>query len=259
MATIKPAALVVGATGALGKALTRDLLQTGAFRRVTTIGRRPVEFPEGSKVPTENLVQIIVDFENLEAHRKAFRGHDIVFGTLGITRRLAGSPENFVKIDQGYIVNSAKIAAEENPGNDEGALSPIHYVYCSSVGANANSPFLYMRSKGETENALADKCGFSRVTIVRPSGLDVEEPRARGNYWYETLIFNYITGPLNWMGFNASAPVSVLAKGMRRAAIGDVPEELGVKEMRRANGTILSFLDPKQLIDLGKGIGLAER
>lgn len=61
MITTKPAALVVGASHLLVfkhafvayfDPLTSDLLQTGAFRRLTTIGRRPVEFPEGSEVPT---------------------------------------------------------------------------------------------------------------------------------------------------------------------------------------------------------------
>ncbi|RUP20092.1 hypothetical protein BC936DRAFT_139272 [Jimgerdemannia flammicorona] len=134
MTSQKPTALVVGATGALGMALTRDLLQTDLFRRVITIGRRPVEFPRADRE------LVIVDFENLDAHREAFRGVDYVFGALGIARKAAGSPENFKRIDQGYIVKTAKIAAEENPGQGENALSPVHYIYCSSIVRTASSP-----------------------------------------------------------------------------------------------------------------------
>ncbi|RUS31548.1 hypothetical protein BC938DRAFT_477584 [Jimgerdemannia flammicorona] len=268
--TQKPTALVVGATGALGKALTRDLLQTDLFRRVITIGRRPVEFPEGSGVPTENLISRIsmpiarlsvvwsksIDAQLLVVCHRIFlpqnaAENSYVFGTLGIARKAAGSPENFKRIDQGYIVKTAKIAAEENPGQGENALSPVHYIYCSSIGANARSHFLYLKSKGETENALAESCNLSRVTTVRPTGLDVEEERPRGTYWYETLVFDYINRPLNWLGFKMSAPVAVLARGMRRAALGEIPEKMRVIKKTKGNGTVFNIIEYKEFIELG--------
>ncbi|RUP45192.1 hypothetical protein BC936DRAFT_148503 [Jimgerdemannia flammicorona] len=202
-----------------------------------------------------------------------------VFGTLGIARKAAGSPENFKRIDQGYIVKTAKIAAEENPGQGENALSPVHYIYCSSIrqnlgpastndqrltshaasslftstiqGANARSHFLYLKSKGETENALAESCNLSRVTTVRPTGLDVEEERPRGTYWYETLVFDYINRPLNWLGFKMSVPVAVLARGMRRAALGEIPEKMRVIKKTKGNGTVFNIIEYKEFIELG--------
>ncbi|RUS28818.1 LOW QUALITY PROTEIN: hypothetical protein BC938DRAFT_481406 [Jimgerdemannia flammicorona] len=89
-------------------------------------------------------------------------------------------------------INTAKIAAKENPGQGENALSSVHYIYCFSVGANAKSPFVYIQSKDETENALAESC----VTIVRPTGLDLEEECPCGTYWYEPLSY-CISKPMN--------------------------------------------------------------
>ncbi|RUP45934.1 hypothetical protein BC936DRAFT_147546 [Jimgerdemannia flammicorona] len=42
---------------------------------------------------------LATDFENLDAHREAFRGVNYVFSALGINRIVAGSAENFKRID----------------------------------------------------------------------------------------------------------------------------------------------------------------
>jgi hypothetical protein len=57
-----------------------------------------------------------------------------VFCCLGTTRADAGSAEKFIKIDQTYVLNSAKIIAEENkPADGSSKLSPVHFLYCSSA------------------------------------------------------------------------------------------------------------------------------
>lgn len=56
----------------------------------------------------------------------------MVFCCLGTTRALAGGAAGFVKIDHDYVVDSAKIIAEENPAKLKGGLSPVHYLYCSA-------------------------------------------------------------------------------------------------------------------------------
>lgn len=55
-----------------------------------------------------------------------------VYCCLGTTRADAGSAEEFTKIDQEYVVQSAKVVAEENKPTD-GSLSPVHFLYCSSM------------------------------------------------------------------------------------------------------------------------------
>lgn len=124
-------ALVIGGTGAVGKALLRDLLVNSKYKKITTVGRRDVILEEN--VPTDRLIQINVDFEDLERHREAFRGYDVVFCTLGTTRADAGGAAGFRKVDHDYVINSAKIIAEENKPISVGGLSPIHYLYCSVI------------------------------------------------------------------------------------------------------------------------------
>ncbi|RUS28757.1 hypothetical protein BC938DRAFT_481482 [Jimgerdemannia flammicorona] len=72
MDTTNMTALVLGGTGAVGMALVRQLLEREVYGHVVTIGRREVEF-DGT-VPTDRLTQKVINFENLEQHRDAFRG-----------------------------------------------------------------------------------------------------------------------------------------------------------------------------------------
>ncbi|ORZ17154.1 hypothetical protein BCR42DRAFT_414023 [Absidia repens] len=175
-------ALVFGATGAVGKALLKDLLKNGSYAKVVAAGRRKVELDD--TIPQDKLVQTTLDFDNLEASRESFRNVDDVYCCLGTTRKTAGSAENFRKIDQEYVVESAKIVAEENPiktnttttNGTTGPKSPVHFLYCSSAGANKDSWFLYPQSKGQTEERIS-QAGFDKVSIFRPGALEVVEPR----------------------------------------------------------------------------------
>lgn len=55
-----------------------------------------------------------------------------VFCCLATTRADAGSADKFIKIDQTYVLDSAKIIQEENkPAGSE--LTPVHFLYCSST------------------------------------------------------------------------------------------------------------------------------
>ncbi|KAI8978370.1 hypothetical protein BDB01DRAFT_799610 [Pilobolus umbonatus] len=202
-------ALILGATGAVGKQLLKDILVNGSYDRVITAGRRICELD--SSIPQDKLVQKVVDFEHLEVSRDVFRSVDDVFCTLGISMNDAGSNENFVKIDQQYVLNAAKVIIEENkPSVIESALSPVHFLYVSSVFANANSQFLYLKSKGQTEEALK-KAGFERVSIFRPGGLKIVEPRRIRRQWNE--IFLMFMSPLDRL-FNLHMTVSVATVGI---------------------------------------------
>ncbi|KAJ3282261.1 hypothetical protein HK104_010982 [Borealophlyctis nickersoniae] len=221
----KHACIILGATGAVGKAVVRDIMETDAFEKVTLLVRREVEY-EGPHA--EKLRQEKVDFDNLK--ESSFAGHDVVFCALGTTRAQAGSAEAFRKIDHDYVLNAAKVFKSANPNK------PLQFHYASSGGANASSWLLYPKTKGEIENALRDM-NFARCGLFRYALLGIEEER-KDKRFGENMA-HAVSGllPAKWV-----TPVSVAARSMRRWAIGG--EGVPVKE-----GT--TILENEEVLKLG--------
>ncbi|XP_064118626.1 oxidoreductase HTATIP2-like isoform X1 [Macrobrachium nipponense] len=155
-------ALVLGATGEVGKSLVQELLKNAAFSRIIVVGRRKLDLED------EKVENRIVDFEKLDEHKEAFQDAQVGFCCLGTTRGKAGA-KGFVRVDRDYVSQSAKFLKE-------GGCSHFHLI--SSQGANKNSTFLYTKTKGETED-LVKEVGFPRLSIYRPALLlcDREESR----------------------------------------------------------------------------------
>jgi uncharacterized protein YbjT (DUF2867 family) len=149
-------ALVVGATGLVGRELTRQLLVAPDVDRVTVLSRRPLS----GRGSDERLTVHLVDFPHLEDDASVVRG-DWVFCALGTTMKSAGTREAFRAVDYEYPLAVARIAA----GN--GAR---HFLLVSAAGANARSRIFYSRVKGELENALFE-LPFDAITVARPSFL----------------------------------------------------------------------------------------
>lgn len=147
-------ALVLGATGAIGKDLVELLLADSSFDSVDLFVRREV------KVSSAKLTVHIVDFEHPEQWADKLVG-DVLFSTLGTTIRAAGSREAQWKVDYTYQYNAAK-AAREN--------GVTTYVLVSSVGANAKSKVFYTRMKGALDDAVQE-LGFPGCYILRPPSL----------------------------------------------------------------------------------------
>ena len=147
-------ALVLGATGAIGKDLVGLLLKDPAFERVDIFVRREVN------IPSAKLVVHVVDFDHPEQWADKLSG-DVLFSTLGTTIRAAGSQEAQWKVDYTYQYNAAKAARENGVPT---------YVLVSSVGANAKSGVFYTRMKGALDNAVQE-LGFPGCFILRPPSL----------------------------------------------------------------------------------------
>src|SRR5260221_5641949 len=95
-------ALIVGATGLVGRYCLNSLLERGDYQSVIALTRRPV----AEQHP--RLVQITVDFDKLE-EIDPFPAAD-VFCALGTTIRRAGSQHAYLKVDFEY----ARIVAERS-------------------------------------------------------------------------------------------------------------------------------------------------
>ena len=147
-------ALVIGATGAVGKDLVEQLLKDDTFDRVDIFVRREV------KIPSAKLVSHIVDFDHLESWASHLAG-DVLFSCLGTTIKAAGSQDAQWKVDYTYQLEAAKAARA-------GGVRKL--VLVSSVGANAKSKIFYARMKGQLDEDVA-KLGFPGCFILRPPSL----------------------------------------------------------------------------------------
>jgi len=150
-------AVVVGATGAIGKEVVNELLVRDEIASVVTLTRRTGGFTASAK-----LTERKVDFDNLK--EDDFKGADTVFCCLGTTIRTAGSKDAFKKVDYTYIVNIARYAK---------VAGVKHFALVSSVGADAKSYNFYLQVKGLCEDQLK-KENFDDYSVYRPSVLDAE-------------------------------------------------------------------------------------
>ncbi|MCC6411831.1 MAG: oxidoreductase [Saprospiraceae bacterium] len=145
-------ALVLGATGLVGRQLIQQLLDHPGYDRVVALVRRPMDLAH-PKLHTE-----IVDFDKPDAEK--IRGDDM-FCALGTTLKAAGSKEAQFRIDCEYPAAFAKM------GKENGVRK---FMLVSSVGSDAHSSNFYLRTKGDLEQRLQG-LGFESLIIARPSFL----------------------------------------------------------------------------------------
>jgi len=146
--------LIAGSTGLIGNFLLKYLLEEEKVEKVYALTRRDLGFQH------QKLVQIIFDFDKEESY-KSLPAVDEIMCCLGTTIKVAGSKENFRKVDQGYPLKLAKW------GKSTG-VSAYHVI--TSMGTSENSRIFYSRVKGELEEALK-KINFERLFIYQPSQL----------------------------------------------------------------------------------------
>lgn len=147
-------ALVIGATGAVGKDLTEQLLADDRFDRVEIFVRRIVD------IQSDKLVVHVVDFNHPELWSDKLSG-DVLFSCMGTTIKAAGSQDAQWKIDYTYQLEAARAAR---------ANGVPAYVLVSSIGADSRSKVFYTRMKGALEDAIRD-LGFEGCFILRPPSL----------------------------------------------------------------------------------------
>ncbi|HEX5726523.1 MAG TPA: NAD(P)H-binding protein [Longimicrobiaceae bacterium] len=145
-------ALLLGATGLVGRHCLDLLLADDAFPSVAVLGRRRVERA------SPKLEQRVVDFDRLDEHADAFAA-EAVFCCLGTTLRAAGSREAFRRVDHDYPVRAAQLAA---------AGGARQFLLVTALGADPGSSVFYNRVKGETEAAVR-ALPLPGVAILRPS------------------------------------------------------------------------------------------
>lgn len=145
-------AIIAGASGLIGKFCLSYLLMDKNYSKVIVISRSP--FP----IKDAKLENIVCDFDQLAQHANKLIGDD-VYCCLGTTIAVAGSQENFKKVDLTYPIELARITKQQ------GAKQ---FLVVSAMGANAKSSIFYNRIKGEMQEQLKT-IGFNTTHIFQPS------------------------------------------------------------------------------------------
>ncbi len=147
-------ALIVGATGLVGKYCLSYLLHDKNYSKVIVLARKELNI----KDPKVEVV--IVDFNHLNNYSDKIVA-DEIYCCLGTTIRVAGSKENFSKVDYDFPKQIAEIAKRN------GAKKML---IVTAMGANENSSIFYNTVKGKIESSLKN-IAFDSLYIFRPSML----------------------------------------------------------------------------------------
>ena len=144
--------IIAGSTGLVGSNILIQLCNNN--HNVVALARKPI-----SGLPSK-ATELIVDFDSFLTHGSLPKC-DHIFICLGTTIRIAGSKDNFRRVDIDYPLGVAKKALES------GAKK---LTLISTVGANSSSKNFYLGVKGELEDAIIN-LGYDSVNIFRPSFL----------------------------------------------------------------------------------------
>ena len=189
-------ALVLGATGATGRELVTQLLAHPAFASVSIFVRKK------PKMDHHKLKVHEIDFSKLNSYKNLVVG-DVFFSALGTTLKDAGSKTKQYEVDYTYQYEFAKMASENGVNN---------YSLVSSYGANKDSWFFYLKTKGALEEGIK-KLPFKSIKIYQPPTLIRQADLLRPTEKRGIRILN----SLNRFGILQSQKplsVSVLAKKM---------------------------------------------
>lgn len=192
-------ALIIGATGATGKELVKQLVTDSNFSEVHTFTRKDLDFQH------PKLTNHVVDFEKPEDWKDLIQG-DVAFSCLGTTLKAAGSKEAQRKVDYDYQYHFAQ-AAKENQVDD--------YVLVSAYGASPQSKLFYSRIKGELEEAVK-ALHFNKLTIFNPGMLERKDSDRQGEVLGGKVI--RFANKLGLFKSQEPLPTDVLAQAMIKAS-----------------------------------------
>ncbi|MFH7766463.1 nucleoside-diphosphate sugar epimerase [Acinetobacter sp. BSP-28] len=146
-------AIVIGATGLVGRELLKQLSEIESCEKITAVVRH-----EDYQLKSLKKVQQFILEDFLLLNDEDVNGYSHAFSCLGTTLKKAGSKENFYNID--YEINAHFADLFET--------TQTHYVLISAMGANAQSRIFYNKVKGQLESHIRN-LKLEKASILRPS------------------------------------------------------------------------------------------
>lgn len=203
-------AVILGATGAVGKEILSELLNNTSYEKVYVVGRQSI-----TKLPNQDkFKKVIIDFDDM-TFDESILDDAHVFVAFGTTLKQAGSKDAQYKIDYTYVFNFAKKC--------ENRVKSFNLV--SAIESNPNSRSFYGSLKGNLEKAVST-LNLGKLRIFRPSLLIVE----RKGRFFESLgikllpVFNLLARG-RFIDWRPIKPID-LAKSMIDAVDKDRQERI---------------------------------
>ena len=143
--------VMLGASGAVGREVMDSLCNKFELATLTLLNRRPLPHASGAA-----MEQHIVDVLNPQTYKHLLGAHQAAVCALGVGQPSAVSDAEFVRVDKDAVIGFARACKE---------AGVAHFELLSSVGADARSRSLYLRTKGELCDAVV-ALGFQRLSPV---------------------------------------------------------------------------------------------
>ncbi|ABN67032.1 predicted protein [Scheffersomyces stipitis CBS 6054] len=222
-------AFVLGSTGLVGLQILKVLDSSTAFKKVSTVSRRLPSVTSGKinsieKKESEEWPAII---------EKEAKDYSAFFSAFGTTRAAAGSADNFKKIDYGINYEAAKAAK---------AAGVETFVLVSTIGANAQSSFLYLQVKGQLEEDII-ALKFPRTIILRPGILLGERETSKG------LLNNLSVGVLKYLH---GTPLTFLGNPIFGAEVAQIAVNAAQESFEKGDEPVVKFYEARELTELYK-------
>jgi len=217
-AAVSKRVVVMGGTGGVGSQVVRLLIKDPRVSQVTAIVRSAKGVKFWVDDPNANLAKfkeyVVADFDKLDQHEDAFKGHDALISCVGMYTSRVKSEEEFLKVEHDY----AKVAATFS--RKHGATS---FGYLSGQGVQKPKNVgvftpMFGRVKGRAEEMF--ETTFPYGISARPGGIFNRpggDGAAVGGIWGKIID----TGAFNWMAKTDSLGIDSmdLAKSIVQGAV----------------------------------------
>lgn len=218
-------AIVLGATGLVGKNLLEKLLLDKRYREIRVFTRRSI----GINHP--GLKEFVVDLFELNKYQADFKA-DVVFVCIGTTKKKTPDKGVYRNVDYGIPTTAASLAAKNGIKK---------FLVVSSLGANASSKFFYTKTKGEMEEAVLE-ADIPETYIFQPSLITGNREEARFGESSAEKLMKFVDPLLSggWKKYR-SIEAQTIAEAMRLVAqngyykkhiLSDEIQEIAIKSTK---------------------------